>query len=69
MWIIRVWQHISPEMTVKGIKKCSISNAVGGTDDSCGMAVKRMRMLGVSVRNMKALTVKMKMVTLIGNGR
>ena len=28
-----VWQHISPEATVKGCKKCCISNAVDGTDD------------------------------------
>jgi hypothetical protein len=32
----------------------------------CGMAVRRIRMLGVSVRKMKALTVKMATVTLIG---
>ena len=50
--------------------KCCIFNTVGGTDDdSCGMAVKRMGMLGVSVRKMKALTVKMETVTLIGKGR
>jgi len=35
----------------------------------CGMAVKRMGMLGVSVRKMKALTVKIVMMTLIGEGR
>jgi len=35
----------------------------------CGMTVKRMGMLGVSVRKMKALTVKMETVTLIGEGR
>jgi len=35
----------------------------------CGMAVKRMGMLGVSVRKMKALTKKMEAVTLIGKGR
>ena len=35
----------------------------------CVMAVKRMGMLGVSARNMKALTVKMETVTLIGKGR
>ena len=35
----------------------------------CRMAVKRMGMLGVSVRKMKALTVKMDTVTLIGKGR
>jgi len=34
----------------------------------CGMAVKKM-ILGVSVKKVKALTVKMETVTLIGNGR
>jgi len=34
----------------------------------CGMAVKRVGMLGISVREMKALTVKMETVTLIGKG-
>jgi hypothetical protein len=33
MWIIISWQCISPEVTVKGFKKCCISNAVDGTDD------------------------------------
>jgi hypothetical protein len=33
---------------------------------SCGMAVKRMELLGVSVREMKVLTVQMEMVTLFG---
>ena len=32
----------------------------------CGTAIKRMVMLGVSVRKMKALTVEMETVTLIG---
>ena len=40
-----------------------------GTNDICGMAVKRIVMLGFSVSNMKAPTVKMKTVTLIGKGR
>ena len=35
----------------------------------CEMTVKRMGMLGVSMRNMKVLTVKMKTVTLLGKGR
>ena len=35
----------------------------------CGMAVKGLGMLGVSVREMKALTVKMETVTLIDKGR
>jgi hypothetical protein len=33
MWIITAWEHISPELTVKGLKKCCICNAVNGTDD------------------------------------
>ena len=32
MWIITVWQCISPEVIVKGCKKCCISNVVGDTD-------------------------------------
>ena len=28
MWIIRASQHISPEVTVKGFKKCCISKTV-----------------------------------------
>ena len=34
-----------------------------------GMALQRMGMLGVSVRNMKALTVEVETVTLIGKAR
>jgi hypothetical protein len=33
MWIMNAWQHISPEVSVKGFKKCCISNSVDGTDD------------------------------------
>ena len=55
---------------MKGVKKCCISNAMDGTnDDSCGTAVKRMGILGVSVRERKALIVKMDTVTLISKGR
>jgi hypothetical protein len=32
MWIITAWQHISPEVTVKGFRKCCISSAVDETD-------------------------------------
>jgi len=35
----------------------------------CGMAVKRIGMLGVSVRKMKTLSAKMETLTLIGKGR
>ena len=32
MWIITAWHHISPEVTVKGFKKCYVSNEMDGTD-------------------------------------
>jgi len=35
----------------------------------CGMAVKRMGMLGVSVRKMKTLSAKLETMTLIVKGR
>jgi len=35
----------------------------------CGMAVKKMGILRVNMKNMKALTVKMETVTLTGQGR
>jgi len=64
------WQHISPEAFVQGFKKCCLPIAVGETDDdSCRMTVRRMGMLGVSARKLKALTVKLETVTLIGYGR
>jgi hypothetical protein len=28
------WQHISPEVTVKGFKNCCMTNAMDGTDDN-----------------------------------
>jgi hypothetical protein len=33
VWIITAWQHISPEVSVKGFKKCCISSGMEGTDD------------------------------------
>ena len=33
MWIITTWQHISPEVSVKGFKKCYLSTAMDGTND------------------------------------
>jgi hypothetical protein len=48
MWIITAWQCISPEVTVKGFKKCCTSNP--GNElmiVCCGMAVKMVGMLGV----------------------
>ena len=60
-------EHLT-KFTVKGFKKCCIANGMGGTDECCRIVVMRMGML-VSVRNIKALTVKMETVTLIGKGR
>jgi len=34
MWIITACQRISPEVAVKGFKKCCISNVVDETDDT-----------------------------------
>jgi hypothetical protein len=58
------WQHISPQGILKHVNAMDRTN-----DDSCGMAVKTMGKLGVSVRKMTAPTVKMEAVTLISNGR
>jgi hypothetical protein len=33
MWIIMAWQHISPEVMVKGFNKCCISSAIDEPDD------------------------------------
>ena len=40
---------------MKGFKKCCISNALDETVICCGMAVRRMGMLEVSVSKMKVL--------------
>jgi hypothetical protein len=32
-WILKAWQHISPEVIVKGVKKCCISIAMDGSED------------------------------------
>jgi hypothetical protein len=57
-------------VAVKGFKKCCISTGWMRPMIICsGMAVRRMGMLGVSVRKMKALTVKIETVTPIGKGR
>jgi len=70
MWIITAWQRILPEVTMKGFKKCCISNAMDETDDNMlWNGNESIGILGVSVRNMMMLTVKMDRVTLIGKGR
>jgi len=70
MWVRTAWQHISPEVAVEGFKKCCVATGLDGNDNECcGMAVKRMGMLGVSVRKMKALSAKLETVILVGKGR
>jgi hypothetical protein len=70
VWIITTWQHVSPEVKVKDFESAiypvqwMILMMI-----CCGMAVKRIGMLGVNMRKMKALTVKMETVTLIDKGR
>jgi hypothetical protein len=60
MWITTAWQCISPEVTVKGLRSAVYPMQwMGLIMICCGMAVKRIGMLGVSVRKVKALTVKM----------
>jgi len=56
MWNVMAWQCISPEVSVKGFRRCCISSATDGLMVTCcGMAVKKVGMLGVCVRLMKAL--------------
>jgi hypothetical protein len=64
------WQCISPEVTVKGFKKCFISSAVDGTDN--GMLWNG----SVEVGNVKSeceedegMDCEMETLTLIGKGR
>jgi len=56
-------------VNVKGFKKYCAYSAVGEAGYMLWKAVKRKGMLSVSVRKMKALTVKMETVTLIAKGR
>jgi hypothetical protein len=61
---------VSPEVTVKGFKKCCISNAVDGTDDDMlRNGSEEDGDVRSECKKMKALTVKMETVTLICKGR
>jgi len=71
------WKCIPPEMTVKCLRSVAYPMQwVGLMMIYCRMTVKRMGMLGVRMRQMQALSVKiqalsvkMETVTLIGKGR
>ena len=59
----------SLEVTVKGFKKCCIPSAKDGTDDDMLWNGNEANGSIRSVRKMKALTVEVETVTLIGKGR
>ena len=69
MWIITAWQHISQVVTVKGFKKCCISNAVDKTDGGVLWNDSEENGNVRSVRRKKALTVNMETMTLIDSPR
>ena len=50
----------------ESFKKCSISSVVDGTEDKLWNGSEEDGKLGVSVRKVKALTVKMEVVTVTG---
>jgi hypothetical protein len=62
-------QHISLEEILKGFMKCYISNAVDETDDDMLWNDSKEDGNVMSVREMKAPSVKMETVRLIGKGR
>ena len=71
MHIITTWQRISPQVIVKDFKQCCTSNAVDGTDDDDDTLGNGSEEQGnvKSVRETKALIVKVETVTLTGKGR
>jgi len=70
MWIVTAWQHISPEVTVQGFKKCCISNAVDKTDDvMLWNGSEEDGNVGSECEQVEDIAVKLETVTLIGKGR
>jgi len=64
------WQCVLLEVTVQRFKNAVYQVQWMGLMMICfGMRVKRMGMLGVWVRKLKALTVKVETLTQIGKGR
>ena len=51
---------------MQDFKKCCLSTAMRLLVICCGIALKRMGMLGVRMKKMTALSVMMEIVTLIG---
>jgi hypothetical protein len=68
MWIITAWHRVSAEVIVKGFKKCCISNKVAKTyDDMLWNSTEEDGNVR-SVKKMKALTVLLEKVSLVGKG-
>jgi aspartokinase len=63
MWIKMQWQHISPEVTVKGFMKFCISH-----NDMLWNDREKDRDVKSECKEDMTLTVKMEIVTLIGKG-
>jgi len=57
MSIIMTWQCISPQVNVKGFKKCCTSNAVDGTDDN---GIKSSCMRGKHAMQYKAVCLSLR---------
>jgi len=68
MQITTAWHRSSPELAVNDFKKCCISSAMDENDDILRNGYEGDGNVR-SVRETKALTVKMGTVTLIGKGR
>jgi hypothetical protein len=70
MWIIMACQHISPEVTVKGVKKCCMSSAVGENNDNmlCNDSEEN-GYVRSECEGDEGTDCEMETVTLIGNGR
>jgi len=58
MWIITAWQDVSPELSEKSFKLFFLGHWMRLMMVCCGIVVKRMERLGVSVRKKKTLTMK-----------
>jgi hypothetical protein len=64
------WQHNSPEVNVKGFKKCYSCNAMNETDGGMlSNGSEEERNVRSDLRKMEALTVKIVTVTLTGKGK
>jgi hypothetical protein len=68
-WIVTTWLWMSPEVIKKALNSAVYPVQWMGLMICCGMSVKRMGMLALSVRKVKVQTVRMERLTLIGKGQ